>query len=61
MVHPSSVSPVSNFSHFRHLHQNRIHAAAMVAILKVLVVICSQTVSRMERKLGERHPGSMEI
>ena len=59
---PSLISiSVSNFSHFRHLHQNRIHDGCHGGYLKRLVVICSRTISRMKRKLGGGQQGDLEL
>ena len=44
---------VSNFSHFRHLHQNCIHDGHHIGHLESSFVICSRTVSRWSGNLVE--------
>ena len=55
---PSLILLVSNFSHFRHLHQNCIHDGSHGGHLESLHLL---SVSWMELKFCGRHPRSMEI
>ena len=52
---------VSNFLHFRHHHQNRIHDGCHCSHLESFQFYLLWKVNQMERKLGGRHLGSMEI
>ena len=42
---------VSNFSHFRHLHQNRIHYGRQSGYLESIQLLSVPEQCRMERKL----------